>query len=210
MSSEEPVVALDLFDRLPPRPPAELDRVLDATERCIARFGFERTSMSDLAREMNVARTTLYRQVSSVDEALGLVASRQLHLFVDELAALLAGGGGPQTFIEAVVRAVTLAHTHPVTVRILNHEPEMLGALFNRNLATYASQVVDVLKPLLSAAMDAGAIKVGDPQLAADLILRLIGGLVLIPPDEDDLERVVEYALLPVLEPDRRPVRARR
>ena len=210
MSTEE-LVAFDLFDRLPPRPPAELDRVLDATERCIARFGFERTSMSDLAREMNVARTTLYRQVSSVDEALGLVASRQIHLFVDELAALLASGGGPHVFVEAVVRVVRLTQTHPVTLRILNHEPDMLGALVTRHLGTYASQVVDVLVPLLSAAMEAGTIRAGDPHLAADLMLRLMGGLVLIPPlNPEDLERVVEYALLPVLEPDRRPARARR
>jgi len=83
-------------DRLPARPDPDLDRVLDAVERCLARFGVRRTSMTDIARELGVARTTLYRQVRSLEEAVSLVASRRFHRFLDELVTLAAGGIAPR------------------------------------------------------------------------------------------------------------------
>src|SRR5437016_14248687 len=107
---------LDLLQRLPPRPPESLDLVLDATERCLARYGIRRASMTDIARELKVARTTLYRQVSSLEEALALVGSRQFHRFLDALTKVVAAGGGPQAFIDAAVHGVTLARSHPVVL----------------------------------------------------------------------------------------------
>ena len=92
MAEAESVIAL--LERLPPRPGPSMARLLDATERCLARYGIRRTSMTDIAREMHVARTTLYRQVSSVEEAVALVASRQLHRFLDDLLSLLSSPGG--------------------------------------------------------------------------------------------------------------------
>lgn len=50
-----------------------------AVERCLTRFGVRRTSMTDIARELGVARTTLYRQVGSLEEAISLVTSRRFH-----------------------------------------------------------------------------------------------------------------------------------
>jgi AcrR family transcriptional regulator len=111
---------LDVFTRLPPRPAKSMDRVLDATERCLARYGVRRTSMTDIAKEMRVARTTLYRQIGSVEEAIALIASRQLHRFLDELVGLLARDAGPQTFITAIADAVRFARSHPVVLRVLN------------------------------------------------------------------------------------------
>src|SRR3954454_2515393 len=90
--------AFRLHDRMPPRPGPELDPVLDAVERCLIRFGIRRTSMSDIARELGVARTTLYRQVGSLAEAISLVTSRRFHHFLDELVALGAEGIDAETF----------------------------------------------------------------------------------------------------------------
>src|SRR5579883_2394133 len=48
-------------DRLPLPVPATLDPVLDATVECLGRHGLSRTSLSDIAREMGVAPSTVYR-----------------------------------------------------------------------------------------------------------------------------------------------------
>ena len=40
--------------------------------------------MTDIAREMGVARTTLYRQVASLEAAMALMSSRQFHRFLDQ------------------------------------------------------------------------------------------------------------------------------
>lgn len=192
---------LRLLERLPPRPPDSLDRVLDATERCLARFGIRRASMTDIAREMHVARTTLYRQVGSVEEAVALVASRQLHRFLDDLLAVLSRPGGARAsdLVDAIAGAVRFARSHPVSLRLLHDEPEILGSIVARDLAPYAAQVADALAPVLRHAMDGGVIRGADPRLAAQWLVRVVAVLVVLPP-EGDLEAMLDYALVPVLQ----------
>ncbi len=191
---------LKLLERLPPRPDPGLDRLLDATERCLARYGIRRTSMTDIAREMHVARTTLYRQVSSVEEAVALVASRQLHRMLDDLVAHLSapGGAGAAGFIEAVAATVRFARSNPVSRRVLDDEPEILGSLLARDLGPYVSQVAEALVPVVQGAMDAGLIGGDDPLLVAQWLVRVVTVLVVLPP-EDDLDAMVGYALSPLL-----------
>ena len=148
---------------------------------------------------MGVSRPTLYKQLSSVQEALALVSARQLYLFLDQLQALLDRGAGPETFIDMAVEAVTFARTHPVTERVLTYEPEVVGHLITGGqLASYIEQVTDLVSPLVQAAMDAGTIRAGDSRLTAELIGRLCGSLILTP-TSSDLERLVRYALEPLL-----------
>src|SRR3954464_15332843 len=111
--------AARLHARMPPRPGPELDPALDAVERCLTRFGIRRTSMTDIARELGVARTTLYRQVGSLEEAISLVTSRRFHRFLDELVALSAGGIDFETFVQVIVRTVRTALDDPVAQRVL-------------------------------------------------------------------------------------------
>jgi AcrR family transcriptional regulator len=192
---------LGLLERLPPRPGPSLDRLLDATERCLARYGIRRTSMTDIAREMHVARTTLYRQVGSVEEAVALVASRQLHRFLDELLDVLSGpaSAGPAEFMSAIAGAVRFARTHPVSLRVLNDEPEIVGSLVTKDLSPYAAQVADALAPVVARAMTLGVIRKGDPLVGAQWLVRVVAALVVLPP-EGDLEAMLEYGLRPVLE----------
>ena len=71
------VVALPVLPEGLPLPvPASLNPVLDAAVDCLARHGL-RTTMSDIAREMGVAPSTVYRKVGSVDHAALLVLARE-------------------------------------------------------------------------------------------------------------------------------------
>jgi AcrR family transcriptional regulator len=163
--------------------------------------------MTDIAREMGVARPTLYRQVSSLQEAIALVTSRQLHLFVDELTAVLGRAAGPDTFIDAAVRTVTFARNHPVVLRIINDEPALIGELVTSGqLSSYAEQIVELVVPVFEGAMATGSIRVSDPRLAAGLIVRLVAAMLLLPAGAD-LERLVRFALEPILKPE--PARRR-
>lgn len=199
MAETESVVKL--LERLPPRPEPAMGRLLDATERCLARYGPRRTSMTDIAREMHVARTTLYRQVASVEEAIALVASRQLHRFLDDLLELLSSpeGAGPAAFLRAMAGAVRFARSDPVCRRVLEDEPELLGSLVAHDLSPYADQVAEALTPLVAGAIEAGSIRAGDPALAARWMVRVVAALVALPPEGGDLEALLDYGLGPLL-----------
>ena len=168
MGSNEPMSVERLHDRLPPRPGPELDRALDALESCLARYGVKRTSMTDIAREMGVARTTLYRQVASIEEAMALMSSRRFHRFLDELVALAAQGISAETFVQVIVRTVRSAWSDPVAQRVLHGEPELVGHyLTSGSLAALAGPIVELLEPVLAAARGPGRIRTTDPAMTA-------------------------------------------
>src|SRR5262245_48104904 len=80
-----------LAQSLPGPPPASLDPVLDATVECIARHGLSKTSLSDIARELGVAPSTVYRKVGSVDNAVELVMAREGHRLLERMPEVIAG-----------------------------------------------------------------------------------------------------------------------
>ena len=202
MGAEEPIKAVHVPVGLPPRPDPELDRLLDAVERCLTRYGLRRTTMSDIAREMGVARTTLYRQVSSIEEATALMSSRRLHRFVDKLLELSGQGLDAEAFVQVIVRATRMTLAEPVVQRLLRDEPEILGELVTSGaVAALVGQVSGLLTPVLRQAMADGLLRAGDPAMAADWIVRIVLVLTTVPAPDEDLEASVRFVLLPMLRP---------
>lgn len=201
-AGDGPTIAARLHNRLPPRPGPELDRALDAVERCIVRYGIDRTSMTDIAREMGVARTTLYRQVASVEDALALTSSRRFHRFLDDLVQLTVDGTTPELFVQVVVRTVRSALADPIGQRVLRDEPQLVGHyLTSGALAVLAAQITELIAPVVDAAMRAGLVRVADPALAAGWIVRIVFALCVVPPPDDQLEHTVRFVLQPMLDP---------
>jgi AcrR family transcriptional regulator len=201
VGADEPINA-GLLAGLPPRPDPELDRVLDAVERCLTRYGLRRTTMSDIAREMGVARTTLYRQVSSIEEATALMSSRRLHRFVDKVLDLGADGLDAESFVRVIVSSVRLTLAEPVVQRLLRDEPDILGELLTSGaVAALVEQITDLLTPVLRSAMGTGLIRASDPAMAAEWIVRIVLVLTTVPAPDEELETTVRFVLLPLLDP---------
>jgi AcrR family transcriptional regulator len=192
----DPLIAL--LDRLPERPPPQLDRALDATSACMARHGLARTSMTDIAKEMGVARSTLYRSFSSVEEAAWTLLARESYRFFDAFGAIVAEGTGPEPIISLAAEFVRFATSHPVMARLLHDEPEFVG----RVMATHFGDLVDyaaaVVTPVVASAMDRGMIARRDPALLAQWIGRVVAVCILAPP-ASDLDELLAEMLLPVL-----------
>lgn len=191
-----PLIGVILSANLASRPSQSLDPLLDAAERCLARTGFTRTTMSDLAREMKVARSTLYRQIDSVERAIQLIVTRMGYRFLDEITAATLGGPlGSDMFTKAVLRLISTLRGNPAVRRLLENEPELLGQMMSHDVRQYVERrVVEVAAPGLAEAMAAGVIRKDDPQLAAQWLLRVAIILLLAPPD-DNPEPMVKFAL---------------
>ena len=63
MTESSSLFALSVDQHGIPSPPGgDLDPYLDAATRCFVRYGVRRTSVQDVADELGVNRTTLYRR----------------------------------------------------------------------------------------------------------------------------------------------------
>jgi AcrR family transcriptional regulator len=199
--AEAEVIPLPLLaKRLPGAPDPALDAVLDATVECIVRFGLAKTSLSDIAREMGVAPSTVYRKVGSGEHAAQLVMTREGHRQLARMPEVIAGVKGPRVITVFLAETITAAANHPMVARILREESEWMGRLTTRWLDERLAEGAAVSSPFLAMAMDAGFIRRQDPTSLAHWIVR-ISTICLMSPPPGDLREALDNLLLPMLTP---------
>jgi AcrR family transcriptional regulator len=193
------VIPLPLLSQhLPVPPPASLTPVLDAAATCLARHGVSRTSITDIARELGVAPSTVYRKVGSVEKAAWLLAAREAHAFVARLPEIVAGVEGPRAVTVFLAAGIRAAWDHPVFAKMIRDEPDFVGRAVTRDLAGLIDQGVAQVAPFLTAAMQLGIIGRGDVNLLAHWIIRVVLITLLAPPP-GDLQQALDDLLLPRL-----------
>lgn len=185
---------------LPEPPPVTLDPYLDAAARCFARHGIRRTSVQDVARELRVNRTTVYRQVGGVDHLARLLLARDLHRALALLPTTLDGTDGPTVVVRVLTTLVKHAREHPVAAKVLRDEPEIIGPFLTEELPDLVGRVAEVLRPLLEFAMGAGVLARRDAGVVAEWLVRIGISALLAPPP--DLEGFFAEVLVPALTPE--------
>jgi AcrR family transcriptional regulator len=92
----------------PPKSDAEArSRIIEATMRCIGRYGPTKTSLSDVATEVGVTRQTVYRYFADTEELLTASAYVGVEPFFDRLMAHTASIESPtELLIESVAYAI--------------------------------------------------------------------------------------------------------
>ena len=184
-----------------PAPPPSLDPVLDAATACFTRHGVRRTSVQDIARELGVDRTTVYRQAGNVDRIVQLLMARDLHRLLEALPESLLDLQGPAMVVDVVSTVVAYGRNHPVLAKVVADEPELIGPFLVAEAPVLLDQIGALIAPVLAAAMDAGELARRDPQAVAHLLVRLCLSLLLAPPPGDPAEVLAEL-LVPALTPE--------
>jgi AcrR family transcriptional regulator len=189
-----------LAEQLPVPPPPSLDPVLDATEECLGRHGLSKTTLSDIAREMGVAPSTVYRKVGSVENAALLVVAREASRLLDRMPSVIAGVKGPRTITVFLAEGIETFARHPMVSKVMRDDSPWVARMVARRLDELVTRGAELAAPLLEAAMAAGTIREQDPLALAHWLVR-IGGVVLLSPPPGDLRDALDALLLPMLEP---------
>lgn len=102
------------------RPPVDDDearaRIIEATTRCVERFGAVKVTLTDVATEVGVTRQTIYRYFSGSDELLVAAAIHSSQPFLDGLLEHCAGIDDP---VDLVVETIAWAVEHLPEQRVL-------------------------------------------------------------------------------------------
>jgi AcrR family transcriptional regulator len=187
-------------EQLQDAPPESLDPVLDATEACLARHGLSKTSLSDIARELGVAPSTVYRKVGSVENAARLVFIREGQRLVTRIPEVVAGITGPRVITVFMAECINTIRTNPMVEKILRDEFDWVGRVATRQLHEAIEVSARGAAPFFQAAMDAGHIRKQDPVALAHWTNRIALACLLAPPP-GDLREALDDLLLPMLEP---------
>ncbi|HKY13629.1 MAG TPA: TetR/AcrR family transcriptional regulator [Microthrixaceae bacterium] len=199
-SAEAEIVTFPLLaDDLPGPPPASLDPVLDATIECIARHGLSKTSLSDIARELGVAPSTVYRKVGTVENAAQLVMAREGHGLLERMPQVIAGVEGPRAITVFLAECIETTRRNPMVDKIMRDD-DWVGRLATRRLEAALTRSAESSVPRLVRAMAAGYVRDQDPLALGHWIARITFACLLAPPP-GDLLAALDAFLLPVLDP---------
>jgi AcrR family transcriptional regulator len=75
--------------------PAMRDRILDATERLLGRFGYQKTTMEDLAREAGIGKRTIYLHFPGKEEVALCSIDRIVDRLKDQLRTIARSPDAP-------------------------------------------------------------------------------------------------------------------
>jgi AcrR family transcriptional regulator len=77
------------------RHPEAAERILDAADRLLARFGYRKMTVDDLAREAGIGKGTVYLSFASKSEVALACIDRMVGRLMDRLQAIASGPGSP-------------------------------------------------------------------------------------------------------------------
>lgn len=183
---------------MPPPPPASLDPFLDATSRCFARYGVRRTSVQDVATELGVNRTTVYRQVGNIEQQAMLLAARDSHRLLSTLPGRIEFPIGPRSVVDLIATLVREARAHPVLAKMLADERDLIGSFVARDVPNLLERTTAAFVPLVSLAIATGNLARRDPVMLAQWLVRITASLILIEPP-GELEDFLGELLIPAL-----------
>ncbi|MCA1190083.1 MULTISPECIES: TetR/AcrR family transcriptional regulator [unclassified Saccharopolyspora] len=180
------------------------EAILDAAAQCVLAVGMRRTTLAEIARRAGVSRPTVYRRWPDV-------RTLSADLLTRELVALLpadAGDGSRADGVERIVRTASAVRDHPLFVKVLETDPELLITYVFDRLGTSQHRILDVLTHAIRHGQRDGSIRAGDPdELAAMVLLQVQSAVVsarivsdVLPPDR--LDEQLRAALDAYLRPE--------
>ena len=175
--------------------------MLDAAVDCVARYGLAKTSLSDIAREMGVAPSTVYRKVGTVENAVRLEMAREGHRMLARMPDVIAGIEGPRVITVFLTEVIEAGARHPMVAKIMSDEADWMGRVFTRTLDERLEDGAVFAVPFLASAMDSGHIRRQDPTALAHWLVR-ISTMCLLSPPPGDLQEALDLLLLPLLTPE--------
>lgn len=179
------------------------DAILDAAEQTVLAVGMRRTTLAEVARRAGVSRPTVYRRWADVRTLTADLLTR-------ELVALLpaeSGSSARELGIDRIVRTVAAARAHPLFVKILETDPELLTTYVFDRLGTSQHRILELLASTIRQGQEDGTIRAGDPDELAAMLLLVTQSAVLsarvvadtLPPERLDaqLRALLESYLRP-------------
>ncbi len=144
--------------------------VLQTSARLFTQFGFERTTLDDIAAELNVSKRTLYYYVKSKNDILSectQLALRQLDRAVRDIAA---SGQTPLRRIEALLRRYMSLAADDLGACLILTRPDSLRQE-NREILLDGRRKFDfALRGLIREGIDDGSIAPCEPKIATAAI----------------------------------------
>ena len=144
------------------------DRVLDAAEDALRRYGPGKTTVVDVARALGVSHGTVYRHVASKAELLDAVLERWLSRMDPPLAAVAAESGpAAERLLRWLTTLMRMKHEKARTDPDLFAAYALVSADAREVIAAHLSELNRQIATIVADGMERGEFAPGDPVTVA-------------------------------------------
>lgn len=151
------------------------DIVLDAARSCILEHGVRRTTLAEIARRAEVSRPTVYRRWTDTRAVVSSLLTREISALIPNFDATASGR---DQIVTAVGRTADRIRIHPLFVKILRSDSDVLATYILHRLGTSQSLIIDTLSSLIVVGQRDSSIRSGDPAVLATMLLLMVQSAV--------------------------------
>ena len=180
-------------------------RIVDATLRCIARWGLAKTTLDDVAREAGCSRATVYRMFpGGKDGLVQAVVAVELRRFFAGLSCRLDGAATlEEVLVAGMTEAARRVQAHAALQFLLAHE---VGAVLPHVAFGNKAQVLQAAAAFAGPYLERW-LAPDDSGRAAEWVTRVLLSYLACPADgvdmteDEPVRRLVRTFILPGLRP---------
>jgi AcrR family transcriptional regulator len=172
------------------------DPILGAARQTVLDFGVRRTTLTEVARRAGLSRMTVYRRYSDAPELMRALMSREFGAVLAEAQAAASDRSGRSRVVAGVIGTVTRLMAHPLLLRLLELEPEVMLPYLVRRVGEFQNGARQALASWIGEAQAAGDVRAGDAGLMAETIELAARGVVIAAPHLDGASQPLVIAEL--------------
>lgn len=198
------VLALVLDPDVSPADDPTAERILDAALELAAASGLRHLTMDDVARRSGFGRMTVYRRFGDKRGLVDALTVRESRRCLERIAAALdTDDTAPERLASLFTATLAVIREHPLLERLARFEPDALLTELTRDDSAPFRLVREFLVGLIQQGQADGELTDGDPELLAELAVRLGASFVLMPKSvlPLDSEAATRRALIALLTP---------
>lgn len=163
--------------------PEREQRILDAAAQLIIHYGYDKTSVSDIATAAGISKGAIYLHFASKDELFAALLYREVQSYADHWFARIEADPQGGT-IGGIYKAVLYAlNQSPLMSALVKQDPRVFGNYLHKPNNLFASSQSPALRTeFLQAMQAAGVVRAEvNPQAMAYVMDLLSYGLVGVP-----------------------------
>jgi AcrR family transcriptional regulator len=154
------------------------DQIIEAAQMRFARYGFEKTTMKEIAGDLNMSKGSLYYYFPDKENLYKAIVRKEHDLFIREIRAEIERSTGPAAILRKIVlirlevfkKLINLGRTH------LELFPEM-HLFMKETVADVRKQEKEILMGILERGKTDSIFDIPDTEEMAELLLDLLRGL---------------------------------
>jgi TetR/AcrR family transcriptional regulator len=154
------------------------DQIIEAAQMRFAQYGFEKTTMKEIAGDLNMSKGSLYYYFPDKENLYKAIVKKEHELFIREMRAEMERSSGPGAILRKIVQVrqevfkklINLGRTH------LELFPE-IHMFMKETIADLRKQEKEIIMGIMERGIAEGIFDIENVEETADLLLDLLRGL---------------------------------